>query len=470
VDRVLVQRVTKDLFSVLIEIRLGEQFRVVASSPADGVYLRSGVSVPRVYILFSEPVEPLSLTGNLLYNETVLDPSKYHLEQAGHKLIINLAGHSTSLVGEHRVELGEVRAENTNALLSGPRVITWVTSSGGGSRTGVPPRDRPRTTLRFEHLPIEPPERAAEVLTWFYHQAGVRAADVVESFLILSSPEHERADLFLLFQADLPLPVAESVTLADGSCFYWDTSEPLVFTLSTLFSEAVDTSAMDTSVFFDDLGVPASDIRYSADLRMVEVVTRPANYGHHWLEFRDLGTEVRAREDEFMTTYVVHPTCCETSEEADELPPDPVQGDLIYYNDIVPPSGWTRLPGNSVPIRKFLSQTGDSGVPGVPQYVQLAEDDLPTIDVTGVKTSVYTASYREFVRVDSTSGAFAVNLPAATGNEGEWVEFKNASESTNPVTLDPSGSETIDGQATYTINQPREFIRLVSNGSNWEIA
>ena len=87
--------------------------------------------------------------------------------------------------------------------------------------------------------------------------------------------------------------------------------------------------------------------------------------------------------------------------------------------------------------------------------------------VTAVKTGAYTAAWGELVRCDPSGGGFTVTLPSAVGRAGESVAVKNTTTSTNTITIDGDGSETIDGAANVTITTSRGRAVLVSDGSGW---
>lgn len=89
-----------------------------------------------------------------------------------------------------------------------------------------------------------------------------------------------------------------------------------------------------------------------------------------------------------------------------------------------------------------------------------------TYSVTAVKTSAYTAAWGEVVQCDPTGGGFTVNLPTGFGYGGRQIIIKNASASTNTITIEPDGSETIDGAANTTITTARGTVRITSDGTN----
>ena len=86
--------------------------------------------------------------------------------------------------------------------------------------------------------------------------------------------------------------------------------------------------------------------------------------------------------------------------------------------------------------------------------------------VTAIKTGTYTASWGELVRCDPSGGAFTVNLPTGATNDGRQIIVKNTTTSTNTITLDPAGGETIDGAATATMTTARQAVRISSDGTN----
>jgi hypothetical protein len=94
-------------------------------------------------------------------------------------------------------------------------------------------------------------------------------------------------------------------------------------------------------------------------------------------------------------------------------------------------------------------------------------------DLTIVTTSSATyalSTYNTMVIVDSSSNAVEVDLPTASGNAGKTVDILAKTGTTNAVTVDPNGSETINGVSTsYILNVNYANLTLVSDGSNWVI-
>jgi hypothetical protein len=89
-----------------------------------------------------------------------------------------------------------------------------------------------------------------------------------------------------------------------------------------------------------------------------------------------------------------------------------------------------------------------------------------TYSMSGAQTATYAAVWGEVVMCDPTGGGFTVNLPTAVGNSGRQIIVKNDSASTNTITIEPDGSETIDGAANTTITTARGTVRITSDGTN----
>ena len=80
------------------------------------------------------------------------------------------------------------------------------------------------------------------------------------------------------------------------------------------------------------------------------------------------------------------------------------------------------------------------------------------------KTAIYTASATDYV-INCTSGTFTVSLPTAVGITGRVYVVKNSG--TGATTVDPAGTETIDGALTVALATQYQSIMVMSNGANW---
>lgn len=82
--------------------------------------------------------------------------------------------------------------------------------------------------------------------------------------------------------------------------------------------------------------------------------------------------------------------------------------------------------------------------------------------------SPYTAlSTDELLLVNAAAGNVLVNLPSAAVSGKQYV-IKKTDNSTNTVTVDPSGSETLDGETTLVLDGTNSLVGITSDGSNWQ--
>jgi len=82
------------------------------------------------------------------------------------------------------------------------------------------------------------------------------------------------------------------------------------------------------------------------------------------------------------------------------------------------------------------------------------------------RTTTYTAATNDYV-IDCTSGTFTVNLFTAVGNTGRILIIKNSG--TGTITVDPNGTQTIDGATTQTLSTQYSRVHIISDGANWKI-
>jgi hypothetical protein len=87
------------------------------------------------------------------------------------------------------------------------------------------------------------------------------------------------------------------------------------------------------------------------------------------------------------------------------------------------------------------------------------------------KTGAYTVVAGDLGKIiNCTSGTFTVSLTAAAslGSGFTCTIWNTSNTSTDAITIDPSGAETIDGVATLILRRG-EGLDIVSNGTNWEV-
>lgn len=87
------------------------------------------------------------------------------------------------------------------------------------------------------------------------------------------------------------------------------------------------------------------------------------------------------------------------------------------------------------------------------------------------KTTTYSVSALTDYTIlcDASGGSLSINLPTAA--DAKWQEYniKKIDSSANTVTIDGSGSETIDGATTAVITLQWESVTVQSNGTAWYI-
>jgi hypothetical protein len=88
---------------------------------------------------------------------------------------------------------------------------------------------------------------------------------------------------------------------------------------------------------------------------------------------------------------------------------------------------------------------------GVTAYTVLSTDDILTVDDTAI------------------GGNVTINLPSAATLGSGWSLTVKRTGITYLVTIDPAGTETIDGALTLPLTAKDEAISIVSDGTNWEI-
>lgn len=102
---------------------------------------------------------------------------------------------------------------------------------------------------------------------------------------------------------------------------------------------------------------------------------------------------------------------------------------------------------------------------GVPTWTDAAGGTA-----TATKTTSYTMTATDaIVFASAASGNVTITLPAASGLAGYRFHIKRIDGSANTCTIARSGSDTIDGMTSFTIDQQYTAIMVVSDGSAWYI-
>ena len=91
------------------------------------------------------------------------------------------------------------------------------------------------------------------------------------------------------------------------------------------------------------------------------------------------------------------------------------------------------------------------------------------IEAVSSSTINLTAASTPTVLCNALSNPMTVNLPLASTCEGIMFTIKKLDVSANTVTVQPSGSDKIDGISTYVISQQFLTVSIQSDGSAWFI-
>lgn len=89
------------------------------------------------------------------------------------------------------------------------------------------------------------------------------------------------------------------------------------------------------------------------------------------------------------------------------------------------------------------------------------------VEVTS-DTTITLANATNLLLVDASSGPVTITLiAAATAGDGFELSVKKSDNSANAVTIDPNGSETVEGAATLILTEEDQTVTIRSDASNW---
>lgn len=96
----------------------------------------------------------------------------------------------------------------------------------------------------------------------------------------------------------------------------------------------------------------------------------------------------------------------------------------------------------------------------------IAQADGRTRNVASVTSATTLGTEGGVWLVDATGGGVTLTLPSAAEITGRVYTVKKIDASGNSVTIDPAGSETIDGAATKVLSTQWQSFTFQSNGAN----
>jgi hypothetical protein len=142
-----------------------------------------------------------------------------------------------------------------------------------------------------------------------------------------------------------------------------------------------------------------------------------------------------------------------------------IQPNILQLNT-VRSSGGILFKTNQMP-RMFITAVGNVGInTTAPNSTLNCYGSLALATTT--KTSNYTLTATDYIILgDASAGPITFNLPTAVGISGRIYEFVKIDSSSNAITIDGAGSETINGALTKTLTTQWQRCRIVSNNSNW---
>lgn len=73
----------------------------------------------------------------------------------------------------------------------------------------------------------------------------------------------------------------------------------------------------------------------------------------------------------------------------------------------------------------------------------------------------------DYISINASSVNIILTLPSAIGLSGKILYLKKIDNTTNIVTINTNGSETIDNTSSYLLSSQWDSIVIISNGTNW---
>lgn len=126
----------------------------------------------------------------------------------------------------------------------------------------------------------------------------------------------------------------------------------------------------------------------------------------------------------------------------------------IYYRD---------SDGNFVSLAAGSGKQRLGLTSGLPAWL---DPDL-TLPMRAVSADTTLTATDAIMFVNATSAAVTLTLPAASTVPGQRYFMKRTDGSTNTVTVQPNGAETIDGYTTVTLGEQYASATIVAAGGVW---
>lgn len=120
------------------------------------------------------------------------------------------------------------------------------------------------------------------------------------------------------------------------------------------------------------------------------------------------------------------------------------------------------LDGNLV-----LAQPGPTGPVGPDGPV--GPPGLSVVPFSQIAANYTLTSDDQAVTVDATTSSITVTLPPAASAPGKVYSVSKSDASINPVTIAPTGGQTIDGLPSQVLVFQYQYLMFVSDGTNWRV-
>ena len=114
----------------------------------------------------------------------------------------------------------------------------------------------------------------------------------------------------------------------------------------------------------------------------------------------------------------------------------------------------------------FTVSAGASVTAAVPDSGITEVKRQRTVDSSLVDTNTISSDVNLVI---AAGGNVLVNLPAPPISAGRLIYIKKTDSSSNTVTVDQNGSETIDGGTSYVLYNQYEAVTLICDGTNWHV-
>jgi hypothetical protein len=96
-------------------------------------------------------------------------------------------------------------------------------------------------------------------------------------------------------------------------------------------------------------------------------------------------------------------------------------------------------------------------------------NDTHVFAFTTTSTNLTLVAPNDFVACTGGSGGITITLLTAVGNGGCAFIIKKVDSGIGAITIATTSSQTIDGSSTYQLTNQWQFVKVISDGSNWLI-